>query len=157
MWQFSATLEHLKWVKFITFSFAIYKIVSIQIRCMSDVKELGHTSILNTAHFLECFLHLNKLHTAFFEKLSINIWSCWIIKALLSIIYNTQIISCKIHHHPFQGCFRTWVLCSFTSTKACNCHTWVVSAQPNCHFSNTCAQNFLCMSGYFSFLPWNCH
>jgi hypothetical protein len=109
------------------------------------------------AHFLECFLPLNKLHTAFFKKLSIKVWNCWRIKALLSIICNIQIISCKIHHPPFQACFRTWVSCSFTSTNACNCHTWVISAHPDCHFSNTCAQSFLCLSGYFSFLQWNCH
>jgi hypothetical protein len=153
MQQFSATLEHLPWVKFVT-SFPHLQ------NCIYPntwhVSHEGACAYIHTyiAHLLECFLPLNEQHTAFFKKLSMKIWSCWRIKALLSIICNTQIIPCKIHHHLFRGCFRTWVSCCFTSPKACNCHTWIVSVHP---ISNTCAESFLCISGYFSFLPWNSH
>jgi hypothetical protein len=36
-------------------------------------------------------------------------------------MYDTEIISRKIHHHSSQACFRPWISCSFISTKACNC------------------------------------
>jgi hypothetical protein len=93
MRQFSATLQHLQWVTNYIFFPHLQNYIYSNMWHVSPEGTRVYIRIY-IAHFLECFLPVNKLHTALFEKLNIKRWS-WRIKAPLSIICNTQSFHAK--------------------------------------------------------------
>jgi hypothetical protein len=88
------TLQHLQWVtNYICFP----HLQNYMYPNMWHVSREGTWVYIHIyiAHFLECFLPVNKLDTAFFKKLNIKRWSCWRIKAPLSIKCNARSFHAK--------------------------------------------------------------